>query len=151
MKEVVNDFWRREIYPLSEVELNYLELSRDELITLCRQHEQHPDLVLLDKITETDWEKAKMEYAKRLKQCEEAWTLFEQCREEIFACLYGGALNGTSYRKSSWPQKVETLKSCLTKAQFDKDILNYFSIQIELKINTKIYVYTIPIHPTNHN
>lgn len=133
LEEVINDFWRQEVYPLNESQLSYLSLKRDELLHLGRQLMQNPELEFSQLISEEEWQATLLQHEEIKKVCWEVLNLIEEEKATIKNRLYQGALPKNIYKAQQFENKFEDLRHCLKTGLFNSDILEYFGTKIEEK------------------
>lgn len=133
LEEVINDFWRQEVYPLNEVQSNYFDLKREELLQLGNQLMQNPELEFSDKMDELIWQELLKEHDVLMSKCAEVLNLFEKNKDMIKDRLYQGALSGNIYKAEQFEDKFEQLRVCLSTGLLDKKIIEYFGENVEAK------------------
>jgi exodeoxyribonuclease V beta subunit len=133
LEEVINDFWRQEIYPLNEVQMSYFNLKREDLMHLGNQLMQSPDLEFVDVMEEWTWQSVLEKHEVLKVKCKEVLKLFEKHKEVIKTRLYQGALSKASYKVEQFEHKFRELTLCLKTGILDKTSLEYFGANIERK------------------
>ena len=143
--EIVNDFWRKKIYTLSEEELRSLSLKRSELTSLCKEILKNPELSIHGSASEEELAQAKKHLVDIKKSAQITKELFLRSEENIQQKLYQeDALKGNIYKAASWSKKRQELLDYLDQPHSSLDALIYFGSKIPTAIKKN---KDVPTHP----
>ena len=131
VEEIVNDFWRKEVYQLSADDLRLLTLNRESLLNLCKQVMSSPNHIFEPKLSEEELQVKQEQFAKIKADCEQIRMVFDRSESDIYSKLFEkGSLSGAKYRASSWEKKKAEFLSFLKKPQANVSIINYFGQKV---------------------
>ncbi|MDA8383975.1 MAG: exodeoxyribonuclease V subunit beta [Betaproteobacteria bacterium] len=109
LEEVVEDFWRREVYTASGLFVAYLVdrgANPQALLEEIRPHVDKPYLRIEPPASAQDFQVLEQEFADTYRACRETWM---RSRSPIMALLLSGGLDGRRYRKDAIPKWCEGL------------------------------------------
>jgi len=103
-KEIVRDFWRKNVYDASPLFVNFLLTNRinpDTLFKLIRIRIMQPGLKIIPQVEISDTKKEELEFQQAFEDIQLAW---QSSKEEVKTILLNNEnLNRNKYRKQSIP------------------------------------------------
>jgi exodeoxyribonuclease V beta subunit len=149
LREIVEDFWRRNLYNESPLFVNYIlgkKTSPEKLLLLLKNKVSRLDLKIIpqEEVSDTsDLEKAFRETFRRVR---ELWLSEKTKIEDIL--INNNSLNRSSYKKESVPKWLQMLDDYLTLEENNpllfKEFEKFTASKIKASTNKKC---TSPSHP----